>query len=170
VQLLVDDVHVNESGKTISEPVDPLPDVPVMFVGVDGVRIDSPVREGSLCWVAFSQGSITGLKSGATGELDGRRHHLNDAVAIMGLSFAPVAARPLIFFDDDIRIGSESATQRALLGDAFVSALQTMVTSIAAAVGGIPTGGSAAAAGITTALNTFISAAATYKSQIVKVQ
>lgn len=72
-----------------------------------------------------------------------------------------------------VQLGAEGASEAVLLGDAFVTWLQTLVTAISSAIGsitaGAPAGGGAAAAAITTALTTFIAQSGLYKSTRVKV-
>ncbi|MES2170564.1 MAG: phage baseplate assembly protein V [Actinomycetota bacterium] len=71
-------------------------------------------------------------------------------------------------------LAGAAAAQQALLGNAFLSALGTLVTTIGTAVGGIvgaPSGpiGAAAGTSIASALTSFMSASTAYLSQIVKL-
>lgn len=174
VQILVKDGDIDETGERITTTVGPLSDVPVMRVGSGIERFKFPVRSGDLCLLLFCSSSIAAWK--ARGALvdpeDDRHHHEADAIAITGL-FVGGSDTPGTFIEitdqEILNLGGTPAVQSALLGEAFLSQLSTLVTSIATAVSGIPTGGAAAGAAITTALGVFTSAVATYTSQKVKL-
>ncbi len=172
VQVLVQDPEFGESGERVVKTIT-LTDVPVAHLGLGSVRIRVKVTRGAPCWLSFSSSCLAVWKQ--SGKLadpgDDRRHHEADVVAEPWMSIGIKTDAPLIDFDDQaIRIGSTTATQRSLLGDAFLSALGTLVTSIGTAVGtsGSPAGATAAGAAIATALTTFQTAASGYLSQIVK--
>lgn len=73
---------------------------------------------------------------------------------------------------DQIKLGSDAAAQASVLGNAFMTAMGTLVTAIATAVGasGTPAGATAAATAIGTALTTFQSAATGFLSQKIKLE
>jgi hypothetical protein len=174
VQILVQDGDIDETGERITTTIKPLNDVPVMRVGSGIERFKFPIRTGDLCMPVFASSSIAEFK--ARGALvdpgDDRHHHEADAIAIAGL-FVDGDDAPGTFIEitdqEILNLGGTPAVQSALLGEALLTQLSTLVTSIASAVGGIPTGGAAAAAAITAALGVFTGAAATYTSQKVKL-
>lgn len=173
VQPLVRERFVDGAGNESVRDRAPLTDVPVLCTGSGGVRIRFPIRAGDECLILVASEPIAGWKpaGGQVDPLDDRRHHLADAIALVGLQAAPVIAPVMIDIDDaGISLGGPGATEPALLGSQFLSQLTTLVTAIATAVGGIPTGGAAASAAITTALSSFTAAATSYISARIKLQ
>src|SRR5678815_1164849 len=173
VQLLVQDGHVDGDGERQTTTIAPLTDVPVMRVGSGIERFRFPVRSGDRCLVAFASSSIAKLKSvdDVVDPDDDRHHHEADGIAIPGLFFGGTdEAGTFVEIDDQevLNLGGSPATEPVLLGNAFLSQLNTLVNVIAVQVGGLP-GGTAAGAAITTALSTFNAAVASYTSQKVKV-
>jgi len=174
VQLLVMDAHVDGDGERQTTVIAPLTDVPTMRVGSGTERFRYPVRAGDRCLVSFSSSSIAKLKSvdDVVDPDDDRHHHEADGIAIPGLFFdGDDQAGTFIEIDDQdvLNLGGSPATEPVLLGNTFLSQLTTLVTAIATAISGIPTGGAAAGSAITAALNNFNAAVASYTSQKVKV-
>ncbi len=185
VQPLIDDRYESEGGALVAEHLPIINDVPVAFQGAGGYSETFPLTKGDTVLLVFCSSSIARWKTtGALGDpADDRHHALPDAIAYPGVrdlahvvtgvpADAWVITAPT---GKQIRLGSSAATQAALKGDAFVSALDTLVAAIASAVGsiqGAPSGpiGTAAAAAITSAKNTFDAAASTYKSAKIKVE
>ena len=173
VQPLVRERFVAGDGNETVRDRAALADVPVLCVGSGGARLRFPIRTGDECLLLIASEPISAWKPGGgiVDPQDDRRHHLADAIAIVGLQSAPSLASTMIDIDDSgIKLGDPGATEPALLGQQFLTALQTMVAGIASAVGGIPTGGAAAAAGVTAALATFVAQAPTYISTKVKLR
>ena len=88
VQPLLKFGYVDEVGDRQSEDLPPLPSVPCLFVGGGGFSLDFPVAAGDLCLLVHSSSSIQAWKTGSGDPLDSgddRKHHLADAIAIVGL-------------------------------------------------------------------------------------
>lgn len=174
VQLLVQDGHVDGDGERQATTIPPLTDVPTMRVGSGIERFKFPVRAGDRCLVAFSSSSIAKLKSvdDVVDPDDDRRHHEADGIAIPGLFLGGTDPDGTFIEIDDqeiLNLGGSPAMNSVPLGEPLLSQLNTLVSAIATAVGGIPSGGSAAAAAINAALSVFNGAAASMLSQKVKV-
>jgi len=173
-QPLVLEGYLDETGQRQTERLPVINSIPVVFVGGGGARLTFPVAPGDTCWLMFASSSIDRWVAlgGEIDPMDDRRHHLSDAVAIVGLSDAASAsaahASAVVLEAADIRLGDGGASDAAIKGDAFLSALGTLITAIGTAVGGIP-GGSGAGTGVATALTTFQNAATTYTSNRVKI-
>ena len=170
-QPLVLEGYLDETGQRQTERLPVVNGVPVVFVGGGGARLTFPVRAGDTCWLMFASSSLDRWVAlgGEVDPADDRRHHHSDAVAIVGLSDAASAraahASATVLEGTDIRLGDPAAVDAALRGDAFLSALGTLIGAIGTAVGGLP----GASAAITGALTTFQTAAAGYKSSKVKI-
>lgn len=179
VQVLVMDSYPGEDGTRTPVTHKPLTDVPVAGLGSGKRVLDYPVSRGDLCVLLFASSSIAACK--ATGRLgdsgDDRHHHLADAIAIpfvLGFGGSPADATAMIKITAlQVLLGDAAASQAVLRGEALLSAMATLITSISSAIGtitvGAPAGGTAAAAAIATALGVFQAAAATYTSTKVKV-
>ncbi len=164
VQPLVNRVY-EEGGKTLTKPYPVCTDVPVEFFGGGAYNLTFPVERGMTCRLQFCSSSIDKFLAlgGAVTTKDPRRFTLSDAVCVMGLrdfahalkslpNDAWVMAAPS---GKKILLGSVSATEKAILGDAFKTAHTTLVQAIATALLAVPTSGSAIAADVNTALTTF---------------
>jgi hypothetical protein len=151
-----------------------VPDVPVVFFGSGGYSDTVPVTRGDTVLLVFASQSLDRwLVRGGVVE-PGIRGGLADAVAFIGLrDFAhPIPADGIaenarvmrVPTGHQLRLGSATATQSMLLGEAFLTALGVLLDAIAAGVGG---GGGAA---IAAAITVFEAAAPGYKSLKVKAQ
>jgi hypothetical protein len=146
--------------ETDAEQVESLPvisHVPVQFPGAGGFVITFPVAEGDPCWLVFSDRSLDKwIEQGTEVDpVDLRRHHLSDAVALLGVRSK---AGALAEFDaSNARIGkvggvgislrtgelhlgvtnSESATEPVLLGNTYATAIKTYVDALWTAMSGI---------------------------------
>lgn len=146
---------------------------PVMFLGASAKgRITWPVQAGDACTIYYCSSALARWVT--LGRVvdpgDDRRHDIGDAIVAPSVHSA--AAVPtdaptdaLVLHANKIKHGGSAATQQALLGNAFLTALDTLIAAIATAVGGI-TGGSAAGTAITNAKGVFDAAATSYLSQI----
>lgn len=175
VQPLVRVVLVDGDGNETRQPRPPITDVPVLMVGSGKERIRFPIAAGDECLIIATSDPLAGWKQsgGVSDPVADRRHHLADAIAIVGLAVSQPADGPVIAFTDDaVAVGAADATEPALRGQAFVSALSTLVSAISTAIGAIiPGGGGAAAAtAINGALSNFNAAASSYLSGKVKIQ
>jgi len=164
VQLLLQTRHLQEDETELAEPVPELQDVLVMHSGPGKNRITFPVKAGDLVLVHFCEASISTfqLRGGMVDDKDPRRHDLNDAIAVLAphSENAPPTDAPddaIVHHADDgilIKIGGSSGTQKTLMADNFLDALDDLLTAIKTAVGTI-TGGTAAAGDILTAIEAF---------------
>lgn len=178
VQPLVQRVFTDEKGERQAVPLPVVTDVPVIFPGADVRLIGWDVRKGDSVWLMFAEASMDRLlasgSSRAVDPGDPRRHALSDAVAIPGFLVEAEDGNPLIWFSRtpaELRLGGAGATQGVPLGNSMVSAIETLVTAIAAAISlNISSGGSGAATAINTAKDAFVNAASAYLSGKVKVE
>lgn len=171
VQPAVPDGYLDEEGERQVELLPVVTEVPVVFSG-----ITYPLEPGDEVALVFASSSIEPwLSRGGTPDPgDDRRHTLTDAIAYPGLRHAPLPASAVgdghVIAANSLQLGSSSAADGVLLGDAFLDQHTTLITAIASAVSGIPTGGAAAGAAITAALATFQAAVLTYLSSKVAVE
>lgn len=179
VQPLVMDRVEGEDGRVAPARVAAINDVPVMFQGGGGCSETYPIDKGDTVLLVFCSSAIAAWKSrgGEVDPGDARHHQLSDAVAYAGvrdfahaLSGVPTNAWVISTPNGkQIRLGSASAAQAVILGDAFKTALDTMLSAIATAVGTIP-GGSGAQTTIEAAKAAFDTAFTAALSQKVKVE
>jgi hypothetical protein len=66
-------------------------DVPVMVYRGGGLSVTLPIQQGDECLLVFADGCIDAWfqSGGVQARIDGRRHSLSDAIAIVGLGSAP---------------------------------------------------------------------------------
>lgn len=173
VQPLVKERYIDESGMEVIRAHAPIPDVPVMMVGSGVERVRFPIANGDECLILACSSPLAGWKQagGLSDPVAARRHHLADAIAIVGLSASAPSGVPMIdITDNGVALGDPAATEPALRGDTFLSELSTLVSAIGDAVGGIPSGGGVAKAAIIAALHAFESSANSYTSDRVKLR
>ncbi len=176
VQPLVKGRFVAEDGTVTAELLPIVPNVPVVMPGGGGFGATFPVAVGDTVWLAHASSSMDRWqeRGGAVDPADDRRHALTDAVAIVGLrDFAhPRANAPTdrARFGKDGGVALEVTATEVLVGggpsathsptfraDFFLAAFDTLMASVATAVGtsGTPAGATAAAAAISAAVVTF---------------
>lgn len=87
VQPLLRESHEGEDGKEEVESLPVISDVPIQFPGAGGFVITFPVAVGDPCWLVFSDRSLDKwIETGnEVDPIDLRRHHLSDAVALLGV-------------------------------------------------------------------------------------
>lgn len=79
------DMHeLYDDGSSIDYPV--ITDVPIIFPRSGGASITMPIKRGDSCLVLFLDRDISNWLLGSLKPSSMRRHSLNDAVAIVGLS------------------------------------------------------------------------------------
>lgn len=180
VQPLVQDRFLAEDGETlITRTLPVVHSCPVHFLGPARGRITWPVAAGDTCLILFASSSIRRWVriGGVVDPGDDRHHDIDDAIVLVGLhdaahvpTTAPTDAVTVhVSGSTQVRLGGPSAAQSVLRGEAYLSALGTLLDAIATAVGGIP-GGAAAGTAIQTAITAFEVAASNYKSTRVKVE
>jgi hypothetical protein len=184
-------------GENVEQAFPPIvPNVPVVFPGSGGYRLTFPVAVGDTLLLVVSDRSLDAWldQGGRQAPDDLRRHNLSDAVAIPGLhdnrhAWTGAATDHVTLGKDGgpqvhlkattIELGS-SATQAAVNGSAFMTALDTMLkaldTYLAAIVGSDSTiaaamalGGPASPTAVYTAARSTFAAVARL-SNTVKVQ
>lgn len=87
VQPLVHALALQEDGNRVAVPLPVLPGIPVVFPGSGGYRSTYPVAKGDSVLVLFAEACIDAWQphGGAVEPGSRRRHHLADAVAVVGL-------------------------------------------------------------------------------------
>lgn len=184
-QPLVRAIYFDESGARQSERLPMVTRVPVVFQGAGDYASTFPLAKGDTVLLVFAQASIDKwlARGGDVDPLDDRRFDLSDAIAIPGLRSRPssldssaTASDAWVISGPEIRIGGSSGTEPTFKADAFMTALDTLISAIASAVSGIvaSSGGSpvgaAAGTAITAAKATFDTAAAAAKTSIARVK
>ncbi|MBA3841171.1 MAG: hypothetical protein H0X39_00870 [Actinobacteria bacterium] len=178
VQLLVHDGVNDETGTRQPEKLPVITSVPVVFPGGGGGRLTFPIKAGDTVLCVFASSSIDRWLAlgGEVDPVDDRRHHISDAIAIPGLhDFAHATAASssaVVLEGSDVRLGSQTAFQSALMGDSMVTALTTLFAALSAyalAIKAIADPTNAATPALTGAITAFTTAATAAKSLIVKV-
>lgn len=167
--------YADENGVIQYESLPPIPNVPVMMPGANGFRITLPVAVGDFVWLAHADRSMDEWQAGNGMEVSPaflETHNLTDCVAFLGLhpnSSPWTGARTdaLTFGKDGgaqvhveasaIKLGSQSASEAVIKGDAFVTALGTFLDALAIAT---PT--------VAAACTAFKTAAGLTRSSVVK--
>lgn len=144
VQILVQFGEI-VAGDRVVQPIAPLADVPVIFIGGNGgkTRRTYPVVAGDLCWLMFSSSSMAlfkaqGAPNGPVDPGDDTRHRLSDAVCIVGghtFNDVPTDA-PLDAVVENLangvimKIGSSSAAQPPALNADLLYLCQQIVSAL----------------------------------------
>lgn len=158
---LVQHAHVGEDGERVVKSLPEVHEVPIMFYGPARGRISVPVAVGDLCIMWCCSSSLDQLLqrgdvSKPVDPKDDRRHDLNDAIAMVGFSTSTDCPTDYVLIDGPNKLGGKLLTQKTLMADSFLTAMDTLIAAIASAIAGLPSGvGTAAAAAITTALTAF---------------
>jgi hypothetical protein len=177
VQPLVERVFYDEVGTRTTQLRPVVQDVPVYFPGGGDTRITTGVKVGDTvllipCGVSIARWAVRG------GQVDPGedKGSLSDCVALVGLhDFAHVPTTApdsaIIFHADDIRLGGVTAFQAAILGNAFESALTTLLAAIATfAATCTTTPAGTPATTLATAITTFSSLWSSMLSTITKLE
>jgi hypothetical protein len=177
-QPIVREIDQDENDNRVTSLPPPV-QVLVSMPGSGKNRVTFPVAAGDFVILLFCEVSLDKWKEVGGTDVDPgdpRRHSLSDAIAIPGLfnfSAVPTEAPTdaSVWWGDLIKLGDSGASDAVLKGDAFLTALDTLIDAIATAVStsGNPPGATAAGTAITTAKGVFDAAASTYKSNKVKV-
>jgi hypothetical protein len=177
-QPLIKRGYTDETGERIAERLPIITGVPVVFPGGGGYRVTFPIAKGDTVLLIFSEASLDKwlAHGGDVDPNDDRRHTLSDAIAIPGLrdfahalDSAPTdcatigsdSGAVIEMRTADIRIGGGSGHEPTIKATTYRAAEDTLFAAIASAIGlNIPTGGSAAATAITSAIAIFQAAVA----------
>lgn len=160
IELLIQDVEETRLGRTV-KPFPIINEVPILMPGRAGAFIEWTPQTGDTVVVLFCARSVDRyLQTGGLVDPDDvRMHDINDAIAlpVASFDFAHVAsADPQIkFTGTEIQAGGSAALAFKQDVADLKSALDTFMTSLASAISGIPTGGTAAGTLITTAKGVF---------------
>lgn len=98
VKPLLKETSLDEAGAEVVESLHVISNVPVQFPGTAAFALTFDVKPGDECLLVFSDRSLDKWISsgGEVDPVDLRRHHLSDAVALLGVrhagAFAPVDA------------------------------------------------------------------------------
>lgn len=182
---------IDGQGKVSAISLPKLVGVPLVFQGGGGARATFPVAVGDFVTIVFADRSMDVWKGNGSktpvdpGEQkDG--HAIANAWAIPGLRpiVAPWANAPTdratFGYDSGARIEvlpaeidlGHGASDQVLKGNAFMTALDTLIAAIATAMSaitiGAPAGGAPAGTAITTAKTAFDTAASSFLSSLVK--
>ncbi len=146
VQPLLKGVRQGETGP-VREALPVITNVPILFPGGTGTdySITYPIAVGDTVWLSFSDQSLDAwsVNGGLVDPVDERRFHLSDAVGyacVRSTSQAidNVPSDSLCLSGPKLQFGSSDASQTVLKGDAFLTAMDTLVgalyTAIASAV------------------------------------
>lgn len=178
IQPLIQLAHIDESQKRVSKAHPEMHDVPVWFLGGSSGRITVPVKVGDLGHVIWTSASIARWKvSTGSKTVDPGIDVANPEDAIFlpgGHAATPPTTAPTdaICLHGPSKIGGPTGTQKTLMANSFLSALDTLISAIGTAVGGMGAGGPAAGTAIGTALTAFQNAAlrAGYKTSETEVK
>lgn len=187
IQLGVKSNYISESGDRASESIAPLTDVPVIHLGGGGYRTVYPVAKGDTALVVFGSRSITDwLVQGRVVEPQAdHRHDLSDGIAIVGLrtqknllksvptdrmSIGSDTGASIEITPNEVRVGGNTGLEPSLKGDAFVSALNTLLGHISTAIGSAGPGGAGAVTTLAPHLVTFANAAIAAKTTVARVK
>lgn len=146
-----------ESGAVEAEPLPVICDVPVVFPGAGGFRLTFPVKEGDYVLLVFAEASMdTWLEVGGDPDpRDYRRHHLADAIAIVGLhpvghahNWANVSGETtqlgtatgpkVVITESEVRLGAlgdEPVPDAAIKGTSYRAAEETLFAQQAGVLG-----------------------------------
>lgn len=173
VQLLVHDGVNDETGTRQPEKLPVITSVPVCFPGSGAFSVTWPIKPGDTVLCVFASSSIDRWLAlgGEVDPVDDRRHHISDAIAIPGLRDfghalgATATDSSAMVISGQLKLGGATATDAAIKGDAFMTAMDVLITAIGVAAATPAT----ATAGINAAKTVFDTAAVGFKSTIVKV-
>lgn len=188
VQPLVQ-AHAIVKGQTVVETLPVITDVPVVFPGSHGARIEWTVNRGDTVLLVFSEYSLDVWKqtTGVVDPLTKRRHHLSDAIAIFGLLNGPATKRHNVrmeFTETEIQLGAGGAVQSTVKAETYRSAEDTLISaintwaqavntaliSIPAFVDPAKSAFATATAALSTAVASFQASASSYLTTVVKVR
>lgn len=170
VQPLLKSRIVLEDGTSADESLPVLVNLPVVFPGAGGFRLTFPVKQGDGVLVVFSEASIDRWqKLGGEQATDGRRFHLADGIALVGLhddtqAWTGAAADDLTIGKDggpqlvvkaaELHLGGndgDAATHPAVLGDTYRNAEDGLLDQVTQSLTQVATKLGVAATGLTTA-------------------
>ncbi len=181
VQPAVDRIFTTEEGELGLEILPVITNVPICFPGAGDYSITFPVKKGDTVLLVFASCSLDRWLSegGRVKAHDAVRNDLSDAIAVPGLrSFkrsvgsSGISGSAMVVAAPSLKLGSSLASESAIRGDTFWTALDGLLTAInayATAIQSIADPTSVATAALGTAISAFKALASTYKSTVVKV-
>lgn len=188
VQITVQNGTTSENGDRRVETVAIVTSVPILHAGGGGFRAVFPVRRGDTVLMVFTSRALARwLANGGIVDPKSDHHHdISDAVAITGLrdfkhvlgsvptdhaSVGYDGGASIEYYQSEVRVGGNVGAVSTVKSASLVSALNTLMTSVASAVGisGSPAGATTAAANITSAVTTFNAAVSDFTTTVAKV-
>jgi len=167
------------TGQRVSRKPSELHEVPVWYSGCGSTRITVAPEPGDYGLILYCHVSTARWKrrGGSVDPGDDRRHWGDDAFFLPGggplVSLptpAPSDAMVLHAGSRVIRIGGPTGTQKTLMGDSFLSALDDLHDALVSAITGLP-GGSGVATALALAITAFkVTARAGYKTDKTEVK
>jgi hypothetical protein len=137
-------LYADEENAHVAERMPIITDIPLAMPGSGGARLKFPVARGDTVLLCFSDQSLDrwlALGGEDVDPEDPRSHALSDAIALPGVQAFPEASDAATFIevtDSKIDLGG-GATEPAILGNAYRTAENTMLTAIKTWVGLIGT-------------------------------
>lgn len=140
------ELRFGEDDSEIVEPLGVISDVPVQFPRAGGFSLTVPVQKGDPCLLVFSDRSLDKWldSGGQVDPVDERRHHLSDAVAILGVSSKATAIPSFDNAHATLGKDGESA-DFAALAQKVVDAIQGLTDAFLGHGHNVTTAGSATA-------------------------
>lgn len=141
VQPLVQDGVYDETGTRTAERLPVVASVPVCFPGSGAFSITWPVKPGDTVLLVFSSSSIDRWMAlgGEVDPIDDRRHHITDAVAIVGLRDLGHALTGTSVDPSAMVIsGTSGGTPSLIATQATLAAFNTALSSAIATMGASP--------------------------------
>lgn len=151
VKPLVGELFEDEQGTVTPESLPILPSVPLVVLGGGGFGMTHPIAKGDQCLLIFADRSIDGWQANAAEKETGNlhRHHLADAIAIVGLNIGPKAltewdaqrsvwgkqgGKKIALKAAEVHLGvdhGQDATEAAVLGTTYTADENSMLDNIA---------------------------------------
>lgn len=123
----------NEEGEYVVQKLPVINEVPVIFPGSGERRVKFPVKKNDTVLLIFSQSSLDKWleTGGIVDPEDGRRHSLEDAVAIPGLMNKAKDAAALIEFDNAfVHVGGSAGSEPVIKATTFLNALSIWLEAL----------------------------------------
>lgn len=155
VQPSIKSLKLDPEGERVASSVPVIVDVPLQIIGAGGARQTFPVQRGDFVWLIFSEASLALWKARGVevDPEDERRHHIHDAVALLGVRppASPWTGADTTAttwgIDGGLQISIApgtgklglNATDALLKGTAFVSAFNTWRTALNTYLGQLAT-------------------------------
>lgn len=168
--------YIDENGDRQTYLAPPIANAPIGFIGAAGGAIYFPIAAGDECLLVFAERSLDEWRQTGSDDntpRDPRRFDITDAIVwplrspANALPSTATSANAMVISADEILLGDSSATERLVLGDAFLTDLQAVETELAAVSAlGIPTPNTLAM--VASIITSLTPAGAPYLSNVTK--